>query len=236
METAEILIGIITAAFLIFLRNANVHAQKQKAVSTMLNSYLKYWRRVVLDNDWFKVFYIGVQWNNEIKEIVAKGGTLEDVVQLNDEKKKLLAEFQEKIKTDAESLESEVEKIRETFRKLPEPLVNSVMSLLATSSQNLIEGKTFISDEDASLLDPQISSIAIDLKMKMVNAMSKMTVLVLNIAENPDDFKLEEFAEEISELIWQAILISKDIDTLSNEIIRYSDKSTFALTIQGLRL
>ncbi|MEA1988953.1 MAG: hypothetical protein U9N57_07085 [Pseudomonadota bacterium] len=236
MELTQILIGIFTAAILIFLRSANIHAQKQKIVSTRLNSYLRYWRRIVLDNDWFKVFYIGVQWNNEIKELVAKGGTAEDIVQLNDDKKELLIEFQEIIKTDSESLSSEVEKIRETFRKFPEPLMNSVVSLLTTSSQNIIEGKTFVSDADVSSLDPHIAAISIDLKMKMVNAMTKMTMLFLKIAEEPDDFKFEDYADEISELIWQAILVSKDIDTLSSEISRYSEKSVFALTIRNLWL
>ena len=147
-----------------------------------------------------------------------------------------MEEFEEKLKEVPSSLEAEVVKAREHIKQLPESLKENVMSLVATSSQNIIEGKTFISDEDASCLDPYMASVSIDLKMKLVNIMGEVAVLFVKISNNPDNFKVEDYAEKISELLWQGILISKDIDTLSKGIKRYTEKSVFLLTLENVGL
>ncbi|MFY0678555.1 MAG: hypothetical protein JXR18_14855 [Neptuniibacter sp.] len=236
MELGDILTGIFTAAILIFLRSANVHAQRQKIVSTRLDSYLRYWNRVILDKDWFGIFYVGVKWNEEIRELVANGGTPEDIVKLDAEKKKIIEEFKEQLKENPSSLEAEVVKSRKHIKQLPESLKNNVMSLVATSSQNIIEGKTFISDEDASHLDPYMASVSIDLKMKLVNLMGEAAILFAKISHDPDSFKIEEHSDQISELLWQGILISKDIDTLSERVKKYTEKSAFSLTLMNVGL
>jgi hypothetical protein len=233
---SEILIGIFTAAFLMFLRNANVVAQRQKIVSTQLDAYLRYWRRVVLDNDWFKLFYFGVAWNKEEKEIMQKGGNAEDLVKLKEEKKEFLEIIQEKLESDDSELQDEFRKMLEKIGSYPGALFDKFASSISTRNQNLIEGKTFISDADASHLDPYIASTCIDLKMKMVSMAESASFLLSLIAANPREFDVKNHSTEVSEIFWQLVLISKDIDSLSTAVESYTGKSVLNLTLENVGL
>lgn len=236
MGLSEVLIGIFTAAFLMFLRSANLLAQRQKSAAVQLNSYLQYWKRLVFDNDWFSVFHAGVKWNKDAKELIEKGGGAEELVKLEESKKAIVDELREALETESSDFEEAASEFRKIIKNTPPKILDDLMSFTLTSNQNLIEGKTFISDEDASHFHAYIASVCIDLKMKIVNVMTSLVALVIRISADPDSFEIKDQSKEISELIWQAILISKDIDLLSTGIEKYVKKSIFELTIDNVGL
>ena len=110
------------------------------------------------------------------------------------------------------------------------------MAQALSSEQNLIDGKTFVSDEAASHLDLYSAKLCIELKMKLIALMSPLVILMLRVAEDGKSFEPKNYAQEISELTWKAILVSKDIDSLSTSIEKYISKSVFALTLDNVGL
>ncbi len=108
------------------------------------------------------------------------------------------------------------------------------MDYAQKTEQNLVDGKTFISDEDASYLGVYNAQIIIELKMRIISMITLFIVIVLTAISNPEEFEVKEHADSITELIWAAIVVSKHIDTLSNAVDYFIDNSVFDLTFANL--
>ena len=234
MDLWQVIVGIFSAALLIFFRNAHVTAQKQKVIATRLRSYLLYWNGWILDNDMFNVFYLGVEWNKQIQETIKKGGGAKDLVKLKEEKKKMVDEIKEMIESEADTIKFDKETIVKALNKLPSNTAETILQLAMKSEQNLLDGKTFISDEDASYLGIYFAQICVEMKMNLISMMSQGVGLILEFMSDPENFDLKASAKELSQIIWKAVLVSKDIDTLSNRINVYTENSLFNLTLKNM--
>ncbi|MCG2778019.1 MAG: hypothetical protein L6406_20300 [Desulfobacterales bacterium] len=234
MDLWQVIVGIFSAALLIFFRNAHVTAQKQKVIATRLRSYLLYWNGWILDNDMFDVFYLGVEWNKQIQETIKKGGGAKDLVKLKEEKKKMVDEIKEMIESEADPLKFDKETIVKALNKLPSITAETILQLAMKSEQNLLDGKTFISDEDASYLGIYFAQICVEMKMNLISMMSQGVGLILKFMSDSENFDLKVSAKELSQIIWKAVLVSKDIDTLTNRINVYTENSLFNLTLKNM--
>ena len=236
MGLNEILVGIFTAAFLMFLRNANVTANRQKVTAVQLKAYLSYWQQQIIEHDFFSIYYFGVKWNKEIKELVKNGGSPEDIVKLNEEKKETSLKLKDAIESESPDVPFDKELIIRSIEKIPKSVLDNFMAQALSSEQNLVDGKTFVSDENASHLDLYSAQVCIELKMKLIALMFPIVILMLRVAEDGESFQPKNYAQEISELTWKAILVSKDIDSLSTSIEKYISKSVFMLTLDNVGL
>lgn len=108
------------------------------------------------------------------------------------------------------------------------------MDYAQKTEQNLVDGKTFISDEDASYLGVYNAQIIIELKMRIISMITLFIVIVLTAISNPEEFEAKEHADSIKDLVWAAIVVSKHIDTLSNAVDYFIDNSVFDLTFANL--
>lgn len=207
-------------------------AQRQKEAATRLQGYLMYWQGLVLDNDLFRVFYQGVKWNEEIIEILGKGGSAEELVNLKDEKKKLIDEIKVKLENAAE-IASQEDFIRE-IAKLPEEIVGSFLDYRKTTRQNLIEGKTFISDGEATCLGLLVMHQSIELKMNLIALMDTAVMILLSAVNKPEEFEVKKFANEIAQAAWKGVIVSKNIDSLMKTAKGINSKSLVELTIRNM--
>ena len=201
-----------------------------------LKSYLNYWQRLVLENDWFSIFYIGIKWNEDIKEIVKKGGTAEHLLELEEGKKKLILEMQEAIRSGEHDEKFSKEKIINEIQKIPNPVLDDLMKYAIENEKHLLDGKTFISDEDASCLDAFMAEICIELKMKLISIIYDGTLLLVKVSSDSKNFEIKNYSKELSQLTWNAVLVSKNIDSLSSQVDRIVEKSIFELTIENLKV
>lgn len=235
MELSKIIALILIGAFLVFLRNANLKAHRQKITATRLSSYLDYWKGKVIEKNWFNIYYIGIKWNEEIQEIIENGGDGQELVDLEKEKRKFVTTIKDAIKSSDPIVNITKGDVINEINKIPK-IIRDDMNDLAATIQNLLDGKTFINDEDASCLSPRIARVCIALKMELVAFIYSANILMFRIINEIDNFEFVNYAEEISELIWKAIIISKHIDSLSTQIDKYIDKNIFRLTLDNIRI
>jgi hypothetical protein len=203
-------------------------AHQQKIAALRFHAYLMYWQKWVIDNDFFSLFYFGVKWNQEIAKVIEEGGRTEDLVKLEKQKREIIT----KIKEGIESLESECDNkdIVEQIAKLPSESLKIVLEYSKIEKQNIIEGKTFLTDQEAAILGISVISRTVELKMSMISAIDKVIMILLSFLDNPADFDIKKSSKEISEAIWDGIVISKHIDSLSREMRVISGKSIVQLT------
>lgn len=228
-----LIIPIVVAVAISYITAAFVLARQQLIAATRLRAYLRYWQSWVIERELFPLYYEGKQWNDEIKAIIKKGGGGEEFLNLAEEKKKFIAEVKARIEKG--EFEYDKEKFLREMQRLPKELTASVAEFFKTSKQNIVEAKTFISDSEATSIGVGFTGKCIELKMEILNFLDGGESLAFVILSSPDDFEIRNYAAEISQLLWRAILIFRDIDYLSDASRNVTSKSLATLTIENMR-
>lgn len=99
----------------------------------------------------------------------------------------------------------------------------------------MIDGKTFILDEEAASLGVAFTNKCIELKMGMLDLVDATTLLLLSILSAPEHFDIKGYSTEICQLVWKGVLVSKNIDLLTSSARAIASKSILALTFQNIR-
>ncbi len=233
MTELQIFIGLLTAVFLVFLRSAVIKAHKQKIVAARLSSYLEYWKRCVLEYELFNMFYRGIEWNDEISEIINNGGTGIDLVELEQSKKDKISEL--KAAFESGEIELPTDSYETAFSRMPEDPLTYIVSEMSKTQQNIVDGKTFVSDEDVSNLDVAMARTTIELKMEVLSSLSLVVGLFVVMHKNQGENISKLCAEDISKLIWKGLVISKHIDRLCRRLEFYQNQTIFKLTILNMK-
>jgi len=207
-------------------------AQRQLFAATRLSGYLFYWQKWVLEHELFPLYHEGMKWNAEFREIIKKGGGAADALKLQEEKKNILKELKEHSDKVVAGLDRD--KLLQELQKLPEESLPGILEWSRTTRQNIIEGKTFISDEEATVLGVAFAHNCIDLKMDILDLIDTGTWLLVSMLSAPAEFQIETLSTGLTKMVWQGILISKNIDLLSRSARAISSKSVLALSLQNI--
>jgi hypothetical protein len=239
IDTLKIILGVVaTAAATVaaFYVTASFSlAQKQLVAATRLAGYLTHWQTWIAahDLDLFSVYYQGVKWNEEEREIRKRGGNPMEAVELTKSKKQeFLIQLKERI--EKEDFGFDKAELVRNLQRMPKDSATRLLESSKTTSQNIIDGKTFISDEEATSLGIGFTTNCIELKMGILDLVDGATTLLLSLVSAPENFDVKSFAGEISKLLWKGILVSKNIDAIA-PAARASSKSVVALTLQNIR-
>jgi len=231
-DTSTIIVGLISAAIIFYVRSSMIHAQKQKIAAIRLQGYLFYWQNFVIDNDLFSLFYYGVKWDEELKNIYKSGGKIEDAVKLEEEKKNIISEIKNKIENgEIADNKSEISKI---LAKFPSITGETLLELAKITKQNLIEGKIFINDTEAASLGSAVSLQSIELKMHLISILDVVTMILVTALNNPKEFKINEYGKELSQCAWKGIVASKNISSLTKISNTVASMSIMHLTIKNI--
>ena len=227
----EIALGVIVAFLIIFVRNANVAAHQQKAVAIRLKSYLIYWRGELLDENVYDFVYVGIKWNKDTRKLEESGGSVDDLIELDEKTKKdFFSNTKETIKSESDAINAIL------IKNLKMPKLTSKNFILQNNQalQNLIEGKVFVSDEEASCLDLYSAQVCIELKIFLVDLLNSKLSFHLKIVDAEESFQIKDHENDLVNYLWTFVLVSKNIDTLSRLVDTYTERSTFRLTINNI--
>ncbi len=208
-----------------------LQAQKQKYAAIRLQGYLAYWQGWIMENNLFDVYHIGWKWNEEINNILKKGGNTDELVKLKAEKKKLIDEVQKGIQSKEIGLDKE--RLYEEIRKFPTDILDSIVDYTKATRQNLIDGKTFISDDEATALGVLVTSLSIELKMHIIDITDTYVMLLLACSRNPTEFNITKYSKEIAKSVWMGVVVSKNIDSLMRSAKKVTSQSIIKLTIHN---
>lgn len=234
MDALKIIIGVVASAAIFYVTSSMLLAQKQLIAATRLGGYLTYWQNWVIEHDLFGVYHEGMKWNEEDREIRKKGGGGKEGVELTNRKKQeFLVQLKESLeKADFEPGRAEVVR---NFQRMPKESASLLLENSKATRQNMIDGKTFISDEEAATLGVAFTNKCIELKMGILDLVDGATPLALSVMSAPEHFDVNSFSDEICQLVWKGILVSKNIDTIVPAARAISSKSVIALTLQNIR-
>lgn len=238
MDAVKIIIGVIATAaataVAFYVTSTMLLAQKQLFAATRLGGYLSYWQNWILEHDLFGVYHEGMKWNKEEGEIRKRGGDPKEAVELTKKKKhEFLIQLKERI--EKEDFETDNAKIVQSLQRMPMESASLVLELSKVTRQNIIDGKTFISDEEAATLGVAFTHKCIELKMGILDLVDGVTTILLPLVSAPEHFDVKTFSDVICQLVWKGILVSRNIDTIAPAARALSSKSVIALTLQNIR-
>jgi len=118
---------------------------------------------------------------------------------------------------------------------LPKNSIEHILKLASVKEQNLIDGKTFISDEEASYLGVYVAQVSIELKMELIFMMNFIVGILVVALSSQKEFDYKEHIDDIVKLVWKGIVVSKHIDTLMRKAELFSKQSVIDLTIKNVK-
>jgi len=152
-------------------------------------------------------------------------------------KKKFIDELKQRLENpeSGDGNEIDLEKLLQDFQEsLPKETIASILDYSRTTRQNIIDGKTFISDEEAASLGVAFAHNSIELKMRIIDLVDSATGLIVTCLSAPAALE-KALPTEIAQLAWKGILVSKNIDSFTGAARAIARKSLIALTVQNIR-
>lgn len=226
MDVLKIILGAIATILAAYAGSSILLAQQQLVAATRLSGYLTYWQNWILEHGLSTIYALGVLWNREMQAIVKGGGGVSEAVKLEEEKKAQI----DKVRKQLDKLEFDSNALVSVLRRYSN---DTLLQSARISQQNLIDGKTFISDEEATALGVTFTHGCIELKMRILDLIDGGTGVLLGIMNSPTEFAMKDYSGEVAELCWKGILISRKIDLLSKAATAISSKSVWRIAAQN---
>jgi hypothetical protein len=173
---------------------------------------------------------LGLTWNQEDEEIKKRGSGAAELLKPEQERTTQLDSIKQQLKN---GMDSGFDKA-DVVRVLQHHSKESVQEFARLTRQNLIDGKTFISDDEATALGVAFTNKCIELKMGMIDLVDGVTGLMLALMNGPADFEIKDYSAEIGNLIWRGISVSRAIDMVSRAARVISARSVLTLTWQNV--
>ena len=188
-------------AFLAWLVQRALHrADEQRRVASRLQAYLMYWTRCAINmKGGAELLTIGQEWYEEERKVYRAGGR-------RDEMAKKLVEVENKYQSGlAEQFKSElsgkapasdaIQDARALFAKHKEAR-GEVTSHLFQLRKELIEGHTFVRDNDLAILDVSTVQSAVELRLVLAGLLGDL-VWLLQSVEVLEGQQLEESLQKL---------------------------------------
>ena len=230
MDFLKIILGAIATVLAFYATSSMLLAQKQLLAATRLNGYLTYWQNWIIEHNISKIYALGLTWNQEDEQVKQRGGGVPELMKLQQERKAQLDSIKQQLE---KGMDIGFEK-NSVMRVLQHHSKESVQEFAKVTRQNLVDGKTFISDEEATALGVAFTVKCIELKMGITDLVDGATTLLIVLMSGPNDFEVKDYSAEIANLIWKGISVSRSVDVVSRAARATSSKSVLALTWQNI--
>jgi hypothetical protein len=234
MSLILVLVGIVTSAVVYYITSSMVLAQKQLVAANRLQAYLKHWNQWVLDNEWFAIFNIGREWSEEEHSLIAAGTDAKTLVKLRDDKKQFLAKIQQQARE-----EGQFKVIREgiltSLRSLPKDAAGIAATSAKMQIEHIVQGHTFITDEEAATLGIGVVQEAVDLKMNVIDLIDRGYMVIASFAATPDALPDKDLEDSFAKMFWLFVLASRGSTTLLRYAQLFTTRTVTELTLRNIR-
>ena len=164
----------------------------------------------------------------------SKTGVYELPIKAAIRKKEMIEEIKTELLSDSSDISVNNDELLELMKRYSADTPDNLLRYARQDDQDLLDAKTFISDDDASHLPAYIAQKCVALKMNMISARSDFVSLPLALIAGPKTFDLKDHVEKIGDIVWQVFLISRDIEVLSRWTATISRQSVIVRTLQNL--
>ena len=227
----KILLGVIATVAAFYVTSSMLLAQKQLVAGTRLSGYLSYWQNWILERGYSKIYALGALWNKEDLDVRKSRAGPTDLIKLQEQRRKQLEDLKKKLE---EGSVFDANELARQVHRFPKDSIANVLESSRIAKQNIVEGKTFISDEEATALGVPFTHKCIELKMGIIDLIDSGATFVTVLLTSPEEFDIKNFSTEIAEVIWKAISVARNIDLLAAPARVISSKSVLALTVQNV--
>ncbi|MET0061796.1 MAG: hypothetical protein ABW176_05820 [Candidatus Thiodiazotropha endolucinida] len=228
----EIVLGIVSAIIIFLLREALIHARQQKEIAARLFSYVTHWKyNIIFEDGIFKLSQVGIKWQDELTKLIRAGTNIKEAIKVDEKYEGIINDLFIKIEENSDNL---TEELKQGFIKLEsgDDLKNETLSILRSTKESILSGKTFITDQDAAKLGHHYSYVCVRLKLHLISLIDS-AIFTLQ-AFDSNNLEYSKYKKHLEDILRVAILISKDIQLLSESLDRYTSSSVFTIAFSNL--
>ncbi len=210
----EIFWGIYSAVVIFLIREYYLKSQQQKEIAARLFGYIYHWQTKLLEEDGlFNISYIGIKWQNEMDKKIRKGATPYDLLEINKEFEEKINKLFSFLDTKHDEINATIKEAFERIERTPE-LKAEFVSQLKNYKSSIIEGKMFITDQDAAKLGHMYSYSCIALKAHLISLVDN--AIFFTISFDSKNLEYSEYKHMLKILIKEWIYASKHMQFLSD--------------------
>lgn len=229
MLTENIFIHILAILFAIaismHIKNAYVLAQKQKLSITQLNAYLAYWKSVIDEQYLLRVISSDVM--QSLQQTLIKAKYTNDWTAVSEAKTKIHQEMERALAEDANT----ISELSRTIQRLYEPYPDAPSLIhreVDSMSQNILDGKTFMRDADASSLGYFCTHTCVSLKMNAISFLRHSARITAFILYDHKKFRTEVSSGFLS-ILEQGLYVLVDVEILSRRLRPLENRTVLRL-------
>lgn len=229
----EFMGGVVSAIFLLLFRESFTAAQSQKEIAGRLRVYIDHWQyEIAKEKNCFSgLAYIGIKWQETLKQKVNKGMTIEEFSKVNTEFEDKLNEMFQKISENGEDVDRGLKEGFDKFLKNPD-LKKQLLKLLDEFRASIVNGVGFITDQDAAKLGPAYSRTCVEIKSHLVSFTISFSDFILFI-QREEDIKYSNYRVLFEPLFRNYIYASREMELLASLLKGINNKRLLNLATQN---
>ena len=230
MITENIFIHILAILFVlaisIHIKNAYVLAQKQKLSITQLNAYLAYWKSAI-DEQGLLIHVNSSGTMRSLQQTLIKAKYTNDWTAVTEAKTQIHQEIEKALAEDENILGESIRKIQRLYEPYPDA-PNFIRREVDSISQNILDGKAFVRDDDASSLGYFCTHTCVSLKMNAISFLGEFACIVTLILRDHKEFHSEIKSNYLS-LLGKGLHILVDMEMLSGKLRSLENRTVLRL-------
>ena len=232
MFVESIFLNILAVLFLIAIsvhvKNAYALAQKQKLSAVKLNAYLTYWKSMI-DASGISTYFYADERIQSLQHALIRAKYTNHWAEVSKVKSAIHQELEKSFPEDQnDPNENEsIQTVIDFVEALPGGL-DFLSRKISAESQNLLDGKTFVRDDEASSLGYSYAYTAVSIKMNATHCMGDLMLVVALIYSKPEKFR-SQIKTAWLDCLWKALLVLAEIDILSSKVRQLENRTVLRM-------
>lgn len=188
MDSAKflaVIIGIIGALAGVYLREALRKANERLKAATYIESNLRHWLKVGLENEHLKEFLLtGYIWSEKKRETI-KTGNIQEVLKLSEEFKTILSS----IRDHSEELKEKLQDSIRGMKPFKKEEFSEIIKELDRRINSLEEGDGLIRSSDLACLDWFMLPVILEVRSELISILVSLKLVLthLSVRETVDE-------------------------------------------------
>jgi hypothetical protein len=227
-----LMVGVVGTLLTMYYRESLRRAHEQKLIATRIEALVMNLMKTFLEGELRTVFVVGKTWDDELTQALVKGGK-KALAKVTDDHRKLMENLKAQIQTGSPWVDKAIDTMRQEFKQMHEDVFDYHTRKFERERDDIIAGRSFVSDEDAAKLSVVAAYYVLELRTSYLEIIDKYLLLAITLRKT-EFLGLKESRDLFYPIVKGLIEVSERIASLSQYAQAIRQRKILKLTFQNM--